>query len=172
MARGAGLFGPTGLGTNPGSAHTRLLSPGETSYVHRAGWFWPAVAAVSIIVALLCLRWLIVQFRIERAGEIQVEPDRAHGATTIDTGSLIDTVEDEIAAYPGVAKARGRLTGNLNHPQLHLVIDLERGADPARVRQHVTDGAVANLRQALEVDTLPSRVTLRVDTARRQQRTA
>jgi hypothetical protein len=172
VARGDGLFGAAGLDTNPGSANTPLLSSSETRYIHQAGWFWPAVAAVAIVVALLCLRWLIVQTRVERTGDLQLEPDRTHGGTIIDTGALVDTVEDEIAAYAGVARARGRLVGDLTHPQLHLVVDLHEGADPAHIRERISEGALRNLRQALELDALPARITLRVDASRRRQRAA
>lgn len=169
VARGAGLFGRNGLDTNPGAAGSPLLSRGETDYVHHAGWFWPAVAAAAIIVALLCLRWLIVQLRVERSPDLQLEADRTHGATTIDTGSLIDSFEDDLAGYPGVARVRGRLTGTIASLQLHLTVDLNEGADPARARRAIIDNALPHLRQALEVDNLPTRITLRSDGHRRQR---
>lgn len=172
VARGAGLFGASAFDTNPRAAHEALLTPTDTHYVHHAGWFWPVVAAIAIVVALLCIRWLLVQLRLDRAGTMQLEPDRTHGATEVDTGALVDAVEDEIAAYPGVAKASGRLVGTQRQPELHLVVKLEERADLLRVRQLVTERALAHLRQALDVDELAASVTLRVDAARLRRRAA
>jgi hypothetical protein len=170
VARGAGLFGRAELGRHAVDAGARLLTVSETRYVDHAGWLWSVVAALAVLVALLCLRWLVVQARVERAGLLQVEADRTYGATTVDTSALVDAVEQEIAGYPGVARVRGRLSGDLASPELHLVIGLEEHASPPRIRQRVTDSALAHLRQALELDALPTRITLRVDAAGRRRR--
>jgi len=52
---------------------------------HRnAAWFWPVVAVVFMLGALLALRWPAAQLGSHRAGALPLERDtRAGGATTL-----------------------------------------------------------------------------------------
>jgi sugar (pentulose or hexulose) kinase len=158
LAVGLGLLGTA-------RAHTALLTPAQTRYVHAHGWFWPAVAVVAGLVALICLRWLLVQTRRDRVGVLNLETDRRQGATRINSGVATDALEAEIATYPGVTHARARLTGSPIQPELAVTVAAERDADLAGLRTRIHDGAVAHLRAALEHDRLPTRLTLRLDSA-------
>lgn len=152
------------LGTS--RAHTPLLTPTQTRYVHAHGWFWPAVAVVAGIAALACLRWLLAQTRRERVGVLNLETDRRRGATRIHPGVATDALEAEVVTYPGVTHARAHLTGSPTQPELALTVAAEKDADLANLRTLIHTGAVAHLRAALEQDRLPTRLTLRLDAAR------
>jgi hypothetical protein len=147
-------------------AHTALLTPAQTRYVHAHGWFWPAVAVLAGVVALAGLRWLFVQTRRDRVGLLSLETDRRRGATRIQSDVATGALEDEVASYPGVTRARAHLTGSPAQPELALTVAAERHADLAGLRTLIHDGAVAHLRAALEQDRLPTRLTLRLDAAR------
>ena len=101
---GLGVFGAM-------RAHILLLTPAQSRYVHDNTWFWPAAAAIGAVVALGCLRWLLAQTRRDRVGELRLETNRRRGTTRIDSQVATDALETEIGSYPGVTRARGRLTG-------------------------------------------------------------
>jgi hypothetical protein len=156
---GLGVFGTT-------RQHTPLLTAAQTRYVHSHGWFWPAVAIVAAGTAFACLRWLLVQTRRDRVGVLHLETDRRRGATRIQSRIATDALETEIATYPGVTRARAHLTGSPSQPELALTVAAERGADLADLRTLIHTDAVAHLRAALEQERLPTRLILRLDTAR------
>lgn len=171
LARGLGAFAHSVpvLGIAPATGP--LLSHTEASYVHGAGWFWPVVAVLAAVVFLVCLRWLLSQLRTERVGTLQLEPDRDQGGTRITSEVVTDALEDEVGGYRGVHRVSARLANNPTDPQLHLTVGAERHADLARLRTRIQREAVPHLRGALELDRLPVRLTLRLDTARQATRT-
>jgi hypothetical protein len=147
-------------------AHTPLLTAAQARYVHSHSWFWPAVAIVAAVAAFACLRWLLVQTRRDRVGILNLETDRRRGTTRMPSSVATDALEAEIATYPGVTRARAHLTGSPTHPELALTVAAERDADLAELRTRIHTDAVAHLRAALEQERLPTRLTLRLDTAR------
>lgn len=163
LARGFGAFGAR-------DNQRRLLSSTETHYAATHGWFWPVVAAVAGVVALACLRWLIAQTRSERLRGFQLEPDRSAGSTRMPAKALTDAVADEVADYQGVNRASARLTSDPSHPQLQLSVALAPRADPGQVRQRIEAEALAHARQAIDIEELPTLITLRLDAGSPQRR--
>ena len=160
-----------GLMSSRRPGHRPLLSAPETDYVHSAAWFWPVAGVAAALLALLCLRWLLTQLRTERVGTLQLEPDRTHGGTRIGGGVLTDAVEAEVSGYQGVHRVRARLTNDPAEPALYLTINTQRGTDLHRLRTRIQDKAIPHLREALELDRLPTQLTLRLDTAHPATRT-
>jgi hypothetical protein len=147
-------------------SHSDVLTRWETGWVAARGWVSPAVAAAAAVVALLCLRWLLVQVRRDGFGGVQLETDRRHGDTDVASRVLERTVADEISEYPGVARASARLAGVPTGPELHLTVGLRAGADIAGLRARIDDEAVVRLCQALETERLPLLLTLQLDVAK------
>ncbi|WP_165967003.1 alkaline shock response membrane anchor protein AmaP [Actinomadura sp. 7K507] len=155
LARGLGAFGD-------GRASAPVLTGGARGFAEDNGWFWPAVAAAVVVLALLGLAWLLAQARTGRLPGLALEPDAEVGTTRLSAKAVADAVEADIGEYPGVRKVRARLIGSSRRPELRLSIAYGQHADPAELRRRVQDEAVPRLRAALERDSLPTVVRLRL----------
>ncbi|GAB3547122.1 hypothetical protein J2S53_003076 [Actinopolyspora lacussalsi] len=132
-----------------------------------AGWMPWVAAATSIIIGLLCLRWLLAQtLRRAHTGTWQLSTTPRRGSTHLDADTAATPLVDEIETYPGVRTARARLAGDRSHPILHLVVSTEDRADIGRLRHHIDTEALPRLRQALELEHLQTNLLLRLDDAR------
>lgn len=146
-----------------------VITSGTTRFVERSTWFWPVVALVAVVLALLGLRWLAVQLRSSRLARLDLEPDRRDGETVLHTAALTAALTDEIESYRGVAGSRADLLGDSASPRLALRVDLDGRADPGEVRRRIETQALAHARAALGHDVLPARVELRLAARRWRQ---
>ncbi|WP_019629444.1 alkaline shock response membrane anchor protein AmaP [Actinomadura atramentaria] len=155
IALGLGAFGSK-------RAHEAVLGGGTRSFASSHGWFWWVVSAVAVVLALLGLAWLFVQGRRDRVGDLALEPDAEHGTTRLSAKAVTDALRDEIGDYPGVRGVGARLGGSSRRPRLFLNVAYSRDADLEGLRRRVTGQALARLRSALERDSLPAVVRLRL----------
>ncbi|MFC4054931.1 alkaline shock response membrane anchor protein AmaP [Actinomadura syzygii] len=125
------------------------------------GWFWPAVAAAAVVVALLGMAWLFMQIRSGRLRSLALEPDVEVGMARVEAKAIAGALEAEIGEYPGVRKVRARLIGSSKRPELRLDIAYEQDADPVDLRRRIRDEAIHRLCTALERGTLPTVLRLR-----------
>jgi hypothetical protein len=161
IAAGTGLFGDR--------VRTDKVIPQDTrDWVAEHDWFWLAVAAAGILLALLALRWLLAQASTNRVSYLDVESDRSAGRTVLSGGAVTDAVAAEIGSYRGVAGASAHLLGTRGAPTLLLHITLDGRGDPAEVRTRIQAEAVAHVRQALDAPDLPVRLELRLAGASRR----
>jgi hypothetical protein len=123
-------------------------------------WFWIALAAAAILIALLALRWLAVQTRTEAIRTIRLEPDPRHGGTTLSARTLTAALRDDLGESPYLRRTQATLTGHHAHPRLALIVTLEPDADPTAVEQRIHE-ALERFRQAMENDHLMATVELR-----------
>ncbi|GAC1328662.1 MAG: hypothetical protein NVSMB13_15890 [Mycobacteriales bacterium] len=157
------------FGREPATRH--VISPQEYRWVaHNAGWFWPAVAVVSVLLALFGLRWAVAQVRTNRLAELELESGNPTGSTRLSTSAVGKAVSDEIAAYDGVSRSSARFVVTADDPHLQVNVSLDDGADVNAVRQRIEQQAVAHARQAVGEPALPVRVALRVDAALSESR--
>ncbi len=164
LAGAAGLA--RGLNVLPrvfGPASTSVIDPATVRFVVEQKWFWPALAVVAILLALLGLWWLASQTRVDSLRNLRLEPDSRQGVTNLPGRAVTAAIENDLADSPYVHRGHARLTGSSAHPRLHLHVVLDRDADPAAARARI-DQALARVRQAVELDELPTTVEL---TARR-----
>ncbi|MWA03967.1 alkaline shock response membrane anchor protein AmaP [Actinomadura sp. LD22] len=155
LARGAGAFG----GDRAGGL---VFSGTVRRYAADHGWFWPAVAAAVIVLALLGLAWLLAQGRTGRLPGLAVEPDPSGGRTRVSAKAVTDALEAEVAEYPGVRTARARLIGSSRRPELRLNVTYLRRADPAELRRRIEDEGMPRLATALGRPSIPAVVRLRL----------
>ena len=141
----ARAVGVSGLGPR----HEALLSAPETRTLHADGWIAPVAAVVAALVALACLRWLLVQFRSDSVRSIALEPDDRRGATVLDGGAVAAAVQHEIAGYPDVVAAHAALAGRSRSPELHLGVTVNDGRAVSELRRRIRTEAVAHAREAL-----------------------
>lgn len=158
VALGTGLLAPLLPGLDP-------AGPVLPADVVLAAWTPYVAAASAILLGLLCLRWLLAQVRRgPRSGTWRL-PGATTGTTRLDADRAADAIGADITGYPGVVSARATLTGPLREPALHLVVATETGAPVDAVRERIATHALPRLRQALDLDDLPTDLLLRVDAA-------
>ncbi|MFB4319730.1 alkaline shock response membrane anchor protein AmaP [Actinomadura sp. 21ATH] len=163
LARGLGAFG-TRAAADP------LITERMRSFAGDQGWFWPAVAATGVVLALLGLAWLLAQARSERLPGLALNPGGAGGSTRLSGKAVTAALEDEIGDYPGVQGVRARLLGSSARPRLRLHVAYRRGTDLAELRDRIDREGVTRLRAALERDTMPAAVRLRPAAGKKAKR--
>ena len=128
-------------------------------------WFWSAVAAACVLVALLALWWLLSQLSTDRVTRLDVTTDDSEGRTTVHAGALTDAVEAEATAIRGVAGASAHMAG-AQAPRLSLSVNLTDYADLADVRRQLEEQTVPHARQAMDDPNLPVDIELRAEKSR------
>jgi hypothetical protein len=131
-------------------------------------WFWPAVAVAAGVVALLALRWLLVQARSDRLDRLVLDEDE-RGASYVDARAFGSVVADEVAALPGVRRARALLVGAPDGAQLHLRVAVDENVDVDQLRSGVQE-TLRDARHALEDSNLPAVVRIRLRAGRHATR--
>jgi hypothetical protein len=165
---GSGLL--LGAGTfDHNLAHRRLLdNPVSGFFGVQRSWLWPTAALGALIIAVLCLRWLLsVVFSTARLGDFTVRGDRSAGRTTVTANAICDAVSDEIETYRGVHTARAQVEGGPADPRLAITVNIDQNADLSALRERVETNALQHARQALDDPDLP----IRLDVTVTQQRT-
>ena len=153
--------------------HRRLVDNGFSRYVGDHGvWLWPAIAAVTFILVLLALLWLLrLLFSTDRAGGITVatrrrdkqDEDTVSGKTTMTANALPQAVTTEIETYHGVSNAKARIIGDPTTPTLAIEITASRRANLPALIQRIEGEAIAHARQALEQPDLPVKLDIGVN---------
>jgi hypothetical protein len=145
------------------AADDPLFTPAARNWVDRnQGWFWPVMAGLSTLIALLAVRWLIAQLRTDRPGSSDLAWSTPSGRTRIQAGAIADAVSDDIESDPGVERAVVRMVGDEEHPELHLYLDARDDASLAELRDHLETGAIPRLRSALELDDVAAHARFRL----------
>jgi hypothetical protein len=146
---GLGVFGAD-------AATNRVLAPDVEPWVERnADWFWPAVALVAVLLALLALRWVVQQLRTDRVGDLDLTVERDRGETRVDAGAVTDALVASVEELPGVDSASSRLLSRHGSRTLLLQVRLADRADARAVRSALAAGPLTELRQVLGTDTAP-----------------
>jgi hypothetical protein len=166
LARGLGLLGPDTvgrLGLPEQTSGAPLLPPGVTLQP----WVPYVVIVVAAVIGLLCLRWLVAQTGRRASSETwRMSTDRDRGTTRLDTSSAASAFADEIETYTGVGSASAVITGARAQPELHLTLAVEEHASVNELRDRIDTDALPRLRQALELDALPTEILVRLGAKR------
>ncbi len=159
------LAGGLGLATSLGAfgaapASSPVLPRQLRRFAADRPWFWWAVAATCLLLALLGARWLLAQLRVDRLQRLDLTTDDRNGLTTVHAGALTDAVQDEVRGIRGVSGTTARLR---SEPSQRLVLGVELAdyADIADVRRTLENQAVQHVRQALDAPTFPIDIELR-----------
>ncbi len=161
LVRGLGAF-PAALGRSTAG----LLSHAQVRYPAKHAWVWPIVAAGAAIVALLALWWLAAQTRTRAVRRLSLESDRTHGVTVLPADAATGAITDELESYPGIRHAAADLRGSPAAPRMQLSVTAEDRTDPVLLRTRIEAEALAHLRAALELDTMPTVLYIRFIPAR------
>ncbi|WP_329244844.1 alkaline shock response membrane anchor protein AmaP [Actinoallomurus sp. NBC_01490] len=144
-----------------GAAHVPVIGRFVRAFADAHLWFWIALAAFAVSIAVLALSWLGAQARRPTLRTIRVEPDTRHGATTLSAHAVTDALEEDLNADPYVRRATAGLTGSRARPHLLLGVTVDPDADPVAARSSIHE-AVARARRALGNDDQPATVRIRV----------
>lgn len=156
------------LGTGLGVLHW-LPADGTVLPAGRRLLSWvPWVGAVAaIVVGLLCVRWLAAQAaRRPRTRTWSLEADPGQGVTRMAADTATDPFVADVRSCPGVTGASAWLVGSRAHPALHVMVATGGETDLGVLRREIVSGAVARLRQALELDELPVQMQFRFSGSR------
>lgn len=162
----AGLL--TSFGLFGRRAATRAVFAGAVPrFVGRNGvWVWIIIGLISVLVALVALRWLLAQLSTPKVRDLDLEPDRAAGSTTLAASAVTSAFCDEVSGYRGVAGTRAQMTTDPRYPELRATVVLDERADLALVRERLETQALARVRQAMDDPELPAYVDLKVEAGR------
>jgi hypothetical protein len=160
LARSLNAF-PATLG-NP---HAPLLTHGQVQYPTKNSWVWPVVAAGSFLIAVLALWWMASQTRTRAVRRIPLEPDRLHGRTMLRADAATGAMADELKGYPSIRAASALLHGSSVTPGLRLGITAENRADPRLVMAEIENVALPHMRSALELEKIPTVLSLQFSSA-------
>lgn len=137
-----------------------------------AGWVPYVVIAGAVVVGLLCLRWLVAQTRRRTTGETwRLHADGDHGMTRLDTSTAASALAAEIETYTGMHSASAVISGPRAQPELHLWLAVEEQAPLGELRERIDTHALPRLRQALELDALPTETIVRLAAKPQSSRT-
>ncbi|MGW6936884.1 alkaline shock response membrane anchor protein AmaP [Lentzea sp. NPDC054927] len=131
-------------------------------------WVLVVVAAAAVVIALLCLRWLIAQIPRRRVSTWRWADDA--GATRITTATAAAPFADEVTTYPGVRKVEVELTGPHTAPRLALVVRAHGDADLRGIRRRIDDEGLPRLREALGTPDLQATVEFRMTSSKTDAR--
>lgn len=125
-------------------------------------WVWIVVIVVSLVLAVLALRWLLFQARPQPTiGDFTFPFLEGEGKTSVSARAVVDAVVADLSDQPGVHKAGARLS-----QQDPLVVDAWVDYDSASYvpafRQSVQEQIVPRLRKCLEVDDAVVNLELRL----------
>ncbi|MEU7477812.1 alkaline shock response membrane anchor protein AmaP [Lentzea sp. NPDC042327] len=152
-----GAAGAAHFGRFPGLSAQAPLVPGTQL---PPPWVLVVVAAVAVVLGLLCARWLVAQVPRTPATTWRWSGD--DGSTRMSTGVAVAPLTEEISGYPGVRKVEAALTGPHTAPRLALVVRAHADADLREIRRRIDSEGVPRLREALESPGLTATVEFRL----------
>lgn len=176
LALAVGLGGLLAAGGVFGSKfqHQQLVANRFSHYFGKHGtWLWPAIAAVTLVIVLLSLVWLLrLLFSTDRTRGITVVSSsseqgddgesRAGGRTTMSAAALTQAIAQEIESYHGVTGVKARVLGAAGNPTLAIEVAASRRADLAGLIDRIEQQAITHAREALDRADLPVKLDLAV----------
>jgi hypothetical protein len=125
-------------------------------------WVLYVAVVVAVLLGVLCLGWLSAQaLRRPKTTTWRWHGVAAEGTTKLDGGLATGPFTEEVGLYPGVESADATLTGTQSSPRLMVTITAGPEADLKDIRSRLTDDGIARLKQALDLEELPTVVEFR-----------
>lgn len=137
-------------------AATPLVDAGTRAFfVRNSPMIWWAVAVVSILIALLALRWLFAQGRRDTHARLRLESGPG-GVTEIAAGGMAHAVAADVESSPAVLNADADLVGPRGHPEVRLRVAADEAAPMSELSEHLSRVTLPHLRDALDRDHVPA----------------
>jgi hypothetical protein len=150
------------------SAHEPLLLDDVRRWVGRNDeWFWPAVAAVTLVIAYLSLRWLLAELRpAASVRRLQVPEPSSDDDIMVTTSGLTRAIAEDLGREPGVQDARVALLDDGDPVELLVDVDYSEDTDVGTLRHALRVRTLPHLRETLERPDVHSHVRVRTVTPR------
>jgi hypothetical protein len=156
LARGWGAFG------DRAAADPVLVDAWRRAFARNSGWAWPAVALVSLVLALLGMRWLRAQLGPAPFQRVDLAHREEGGVTVVRPAGAARALAHDIETYRGVAGASARVTGDPEAPEIDLRVDVVEGCNLPSLRHRIEEEALARFQRALELDAVDASVEFRL----------
>jgi hypothetical protein len=140
--------GAATLAAGLGGPRRPIVTGGLSRWVAMHPWFWPAVTAGSLTVAMLGGTWLAAQWRCRSLRRLAMGDARA-GATRMAARVATRAIAADVTSYPGVSRVRTRLSGSRRRPSMRVRVLCEAGADLDELVWRIRDDAMVRLRTTL-----------------------
>ncbi|MEV0312199.1 hypothetical protein ACGFJC_34630 [Nonomuraea fuscirosea] len=151
LARGLGAFS-----RDWAAADTPVVDGNVVGFFARnSPWIWWLVALAGLVVAVLGLRWLVVQGRREARGRLRVEGGPS-GVTEVSPGGMERAVAADVATSPAVLSADANVRCPRGHPEVRLRLVADESAPMGELAEHLTTVALPHMRDALDRDQVPA----------------
>jgi hypothetical protein len=148
------------------AAAGRIYPQQVSSWVHGHHWIFWVLALAALVVALLALRWLLVQLRTDRVHQLVMDTESdltpGSGRTSLAADAVAAAVADQAGSITGVRRAAAVLSGPRDAPELWLDVTVDENADSAGIRALLSSTVIRDARQALQMPDLTIYLTLRV----------
>jgi hypothetical protein len=139
-----------------GAGNTAIVDGGVRGFFARSSpMIWWIVAAVSAVVALLALRWLFVQGRMDTRGPLRLESGPG-GVTEISASGMEHAVAADVESSPAVLSADADLVGTSGRPEVRLRVAADEAMPMDELRKHLAMVAMPHVRDALDKDHVPA----------------
>lgn len=150
-------------------AQRPVLDPMVTQWItgHRPLTYVVAIIA-GLVLALLGIWWLLRALRPEGRPDLQLHGD-SEGSATITSSALTEAVRTDAENVTGVTRAKVRMAGTTQRPNVRLTLALQEGTNVRHVWEELDDKVLSRARSALEVEAMPTAVRLQLDRAARQR---
>ena len=155
--------------------HKQVVANGFSRYVGKHGvWLWPAIAAVTLVIVILALLWLLrLLFSTDRTSNTVIATGAQNkredtsrpttgGRTTMAATALSRALAGEIETYHGVTAAKARLLGDPHHPTVAIEVTASRRTELRPLIDRIETQAITSARQALEQPDLPVKLDVNV----------
>ena len=162
LALGVGAFGES-------RSDDPVLPEQVRTFPDGRAWFWWAVAAVLLLIAVLALLWLLTQLKTDRMTRLDLTTNARDGYTTLHTSALTNAIEDETLGIPSVTSVSASVREHRGK-HLFLRVELADSADIDAVRTRLENTVVPHLREGSDDPRFPVTIELRPGASRTPQR--
>lgn len=149
--------GLSGLPVGESASVADVMGVGASAFV-------PVVVAVGVVVAVVCLLWLLAQIPTKPGREtFWLQGSKEAHAVSMESTVLADAIRDECQAVPDVRRATVQVAGSARQPEVFLSMSLEPYASVPRTLERVYGRVLPDVSTALE--TPLSHVSVEFDVA-------
>ncbi|QGK69522.1 alkaline shock response membrane anchor protein AmaP [Allosaccharopolyspora coralli] len=122
--------------------------------------------AAGVLLVALGLWWISRALRPEARPDMRLEPGTlSTGGLTVSGSALTDAIRTDAESVSGVTRARVRMAGTAQRPNLRLVLSLQEGTNVRQVWEELDDKVLGRAREALGTEVLPTAIRLELDRA-------
>lgn len=141
-----------------------LLLPGITDFVARSErWFWPAAAALGVVVALVALVWVRAQLRLPRRANSDLVRRGPGGSTRITGDALAGALENDlVGGGEEIVGASVRIGGDMEDADIDLRVEIDERAQLDAVRRKIEDEVLPRFATATGIERTATVIDVRL----------